>query len=145
MISVFDMFSIGIGPSSSHTVGPMRAAKTFCGELSNQGLFDTTDEIKVELFGSLGQTGKGHGTGKAVILGLLGYAPETIDSSMVDALLEHVNSCQKLNLDAKKLIKFPAQNAIVFHRRKSLSQHPNGMTFHAMNNKTVLPHKPIFL
>ena len=72
MISVFDMFSIGIGPSSSHTVGPMRAAKTFCEQLEAQGDFEKTDEIKVELFGSLGQTGKGHGTGKAVILGLLG-------------------------------------------------------------------------
>jgi len=144
MISVFDMFSIGIGPSSSHTVGPMRAAKAFCGELSEQGLFDTTDEIKVELFGSLGQTGKGHGTGKAVILGLLGYAPETIDSTMVETLLEKVRSCQKLSLDDKKPIKFPALNAIVFHRRKSLSEHPNGMTFHAMNKKSVITSQTYF-
>jgi L-serine dehydratase len=144
MISVFDMFSIGIGPSSSHTVGPMRAAKAFCGELSQQGFFDSTDEIKVELFGSLGQTGKGHGTGKAVILGLLGYAPESIDSALVDSLLEQVNSSQQLNLDAKRLIKFPAQNAIIFHRRKSLSQHPNGMTLHAMNNNNVLTSQTYF-
>ena len=144
MISVFDMFSIGIGPSSSHTVGPMRAAKTFCRELSDLGLFDTTDEIMVELFGSLGQTGKGHGTGKAVILGLLGYAPETIDSSMVETFLEKVSRCQRLNLDGKKTIKFPALNAIVFHRRKSLSHHPNGMTFHAMSNKTVVISQTYF-
>jgi L-serine dehydratase len=75
MISVFDMFSIGIGPSSSHTVGPMRAAKAFCEQLSEQNHFAKTEQIKVELFGSLGQTGKGHGTGKAVILGLLCYSP----------------------------------------------------------------------
>jgi L-serine dehydratase len=144
MISVFDMFSIGIGPSSSHTVGPMRAAKAFCGELSEQGLFDNTDEVKVELFGSLGQTGKGHGTGKAVILGLLGYVPESIDSSLVDGLLEQVRSSQQLNLDASKFIKFPSQNAIIFHRRKSLSQHPNGMTLHAMKNSNVLTSQTYF-
>ncbi|MDP5040250.1 MAG: L-serine ammonia-lyase, partial [Paraglaciecola sp.] len=84
MISVFDMFSIGIGPSSSHTVGPMRAAKAFCDALQEAGLLEKTSEVRTELFGSLGQTGKGHGTGKAVILGLLGHAPETIDSSLVD-------------------------------------------------------------
>ena len=144
MISVFDMFSIGIGPSSSHTVGPMRAAKTFCEQLEAQGDFEKTDEIKVELFGSLGQTGKGHGTGKAVILGLLGYAPETIDSSSVDALLEKVSSSQQLNLNDKKLIKFPSENAIVFHRRKTLKQHANGMTFHGMNNKTVVTSQTYF-
>jgi L-serine dehydratase len=144
MISVFDMFSIGIGPSSSHTVGPMRAAKTFCEQLEAQGDFEQTDEIKVELFGSLGQTGKGHGTGKAVILGLLGHAPETIDSSSVGALLEQVTTSQKLNLNNKKLITFPAQNAIVFHRRKTLKQHANGMTFHAMNNKTVVTSQTYF-
>ena len=144
MISVFDMFSIGIGPSSSHTVGPMRAAKAFCGELSEQDFFDSTDEVKVELFGSLGQTGKGHGTGKAVILGLLGYAPESIDSSLVDGFLEQVKNSQQLNLNAKKLIKFPDQNAIIFHRRKSLSQHPNGMTLHAMKNNNVLTSQTYF-
>ena len=66
MISVFDMFSIGIGPSSSHTVGPMRAGREFCQQLKEQGLFEQTDALKVELFGSLGQTGKGHGTGKGL-------------------------------------------------------------------------------
>lgn len=144
MISVFDMFSIGIGPSSSHTVGPMRAAKAFCSELKEQGFFEDTDEVKVELFGSLGQTGKGHGTGKAVILGLLGYSPESINSSLVDGLLEQVKKSQQLNLDAKKLIKFPDQNAIIFHRRKSLSQHPNGMTLHAMKNNNVLTSQTYF-
>jgi L-serine dehydratase len=144
MISVFDMFSIGIGPSSSHTVGPMRAAKAFCEQLTEQGLFEQTDEIKVELFGSLGQTGKGHGTGKAVILGLLGYAPESIDSSLVDGLLEQVHNSQQLELNAKRFIKFPAQNSIVFHRRKTLKQHANGMTMHAISNKNVINSQTYF-
>jgi L-serine dehydratase len=144
MISVFDMFSIGIGPSSSHTVGPMRAAKAFCEQLTEQGLFEQTDEIKVELFGSLGQTGKGHGTGKAVILGLLGYAPESIDSSLVDGLLEQVHNSQQLELNAKRFIEFPAQNSIVFHRRKTLKQHANGMTMHALSNKNVISSQTYF-
>ena len=79
-----------------------------------------------------------------MILGLLGYAPETIDSTMVETLLEKVRSCQKLSLDDKKSIKFPALNAIVFHRRKSLSEHPNGMTFHAMNKKSVITSQTYF-
>jgi L-serine dehydratase len=75
IISAFDMFSIGIGPSSSHTVGPMRAAKKFTDDLAAKGLLENVASVKVELFGSLGQTGIGHGTGKAVILGLAGYLP----------------------------------------------------------------------
>jgi L-serine dehydratase len=144
MISVFDMFSIGIGPSSSHTVGPMRAAKAFCEQLTEQNHFAQTDQIKVELFGSLGQTGKGHGTGKAVILGLLGYKPETIDSSVINKLLEQVKNTEQLNLDAKKAIKFPSKNAIVFHRRKTLSQHANGMTLHALQGDTLICSQTYF-
>ncbi|MGS2719959.1 L-serine ammonia-lyase [Paraglaciecola aestuariivivens] len=144
MISVFDMFSIGIGPSSSHTVGPMRAAKAFCEQLIEQALFEQTDEIKVELFGSLGQTGKGHGTGKAVILGLLGYAPETIDSSIVDGLLVQVREQQQLNLNGQKVIRFPDENAIVFHRRKSLKQHANGMTIHALSKNECISSQTYF-
>ena len=83
MISVFDMFSIGIGPSSSHTVGPMRAAFTFAQRLHSLGDFSNITHVHVELFGSLGQTGKGHGSGKAVILGLSGYEPESIDDSVL--------------------------------------------------------------
>lgn len=83
MISAFDMFSIGIGPSSSHTVGPMRASRLFVQDLQAQGIVDDITSVKVELFGSLGQTGIGHGSGKAVILGLAGYDPETIDADLV--------------------------------------------------------------
>ena len=138
MISVFDMFSIGIGPSSSHTVGPMRAAKAFCDELQEKNLLEKISEVKTELFGSLGQTGKGHGTGKAVILGLLGHAPETIDSTLVDGYLEEIRQSQSLNLAGLKHIKFPDEDAIIFHRRKTLKQHANGMTLHAMHGAEVL-------
>jgi L-serine dehydratase len=138
MISVFDMFSIGIGPSSSHTVGPMRAGREFCQQLKEQGLFEKTDALKVELFGSLGQTGKGHGTGKAVILGLLGYAPESLDVNLVDALLLKVNEKQTLNLNGEKAIHFAREGAIVFHRRKTLPLHANGLTFHALSGKQII-------
>lgn len=138
MISVFDMFSIGIGPSSSHTVGPMRAAKDFNQLLKTKGVFEQTDAVVTELFGSLGQTGKGHGTGKAVILGLLGELPETINVDNVDAMLAEVDSSQKLLLDGDKLTAFPRKDAIVFHRRKTLELHANGMTFHAMQGDKEL-------
>lgn len=138
MISVFDMFSIGIGPSSSHTVGPMRAAKDFNHLLKTTGLFDNTNAVVAELFGSLGQTGKGHGTGKAVILGLLGELPESINVDLVDSMLSQVEQEQKLNLDGERLVEFPSKGAIVFHRRKFLPLHSNGMTLHAMNGEETL-------
>lgn len=138
MISVFDMFSVGIGPSSSHTVGPMRAGVEFCQQLKTLEVFDQVDEVKVELFGSLGQTGKGHGTGKAVILGLQGYSPESIDIGLVDTLLRNVDATQSLELNAEKYVKFPRQNAVVFHRRKTLPLHANGLTFHAFKQGKML-------
>ncbi|WP_414827514.1 L-serine ammonia-lyase [Alteromonas sp. H39] len=131
MISVFDMFSIGIGPSSSHTVGPMRAAAEFAREVTSSARADDITAVTTELFGSLGQTGKGHGTGKAVILGLLGEVPETIDVDKIDSLLEDIDSSQKLMLNGQIEIKFPRKNAIVFHRRKTLPRHANALTMHA--------------
>ncbi|MFQ3199065.1 MAG: L-serine dehydratase, partial [Paraglaciecola sp.] len=144
MISVFDMFSIGIGPSSSHTVGPMRAGREFCLQLKEQQLFAQTDAIKVELFGSLGQTGKGHGTGKAVILGLLGHAPESIDVSLVDALLQEVDKEQTLSLNGEKPVSFSREGAIVFHRRKTLPLHANGLTFHAISQKQIIASQSFY-
>ncbi|MFC6439971.1 L-serine ammonia-lyase [Bowmanella sp. JS7-9] len=138
MISVFDMFKIGIGPSSSHTVGPMRAACTFVNELKQDGLLANVDSIETELFGSLGQTGKGHGTGKAVILGLEGDDPETVDVDSVDGRLATIEREQTLNVLGEKIIRFPRQDAIVFHRRKCLPLHANGLTFHAKQGDVVL-------
>ena len=131
MISVFDMFSVGIGPSSSHTVGPMRAAKAFCDKLKLRDDFTQITKVSTELFGSLGQTGKGHGTGKAVILGLLGYIPEDVPVKQVDNMLAEIAASQALKLGHSHAITFPNDGAIVFHRRKTLPLHSNGMTLHA--------------
>ncbi|TPV60033.1 L-serine ammonia-lyase [Aestuariibacter sp. GS-14] len=138
MISVFDMFKVGIGPSSSHTVGPMNAAADFAAQLASSQLIHRVTDIKTELFGSLGQTGKGHGSGKAVILGLLGERPDTVNIDTVDALLAEIDAKEQLNLNGQQLIEFPRANAIVFHRRKSLPRHANAMTFRAYENDALL-------
>ena len=117
MISVFDIYKIGIGPSSSHTVGPMKAAFDFLKAAKEAGHLTQADGVKVELFGSLGQTGKGHGTGKAVILGLAGELPETVDTDNVDNFLEQTRKTEKLALLGEHEVAFPAEGAITFHRR----------------------------
>ncbi|MDT0594402.1 L-serine ammonia-lyase [Glaciecola petra] len=144
MISVFDMFKVGIGPSSSHTVGPMHAALTFCEHLIDIGEFENISKITTELYGSLGQTGKGHGTGKAVILGLLGYTPKNVPVKSVDAMLAKVESEQQLNLLGKKVIDFSKQGAILFHRRKTLSKHANGMTFFAYRDEVLVTQQTYY-
>ena len=118
MISVFDMFSIGIGPSSSHTVGPMKAAKLFVEQLKRENKLTGTTRVKCELFGSLGQTGIGHGTGKAIILGLSGENPDTIAVENIDLILENVVKNQKISLNGENLVSFPKNDAIIYHRRK---------------------------
>ncbi|MFC3095790.1 L-serine ammonia-lyase [Alteromonas sediminis] len=130
MISVFDMFSVGIGPSSSHTVGPMRAAAISVLNLHNNSQLTRVKEVQVELYGSLGQTGKGHGTGKAVILGLMGLLPESVDVEQIDSLLLEVDNTESIRLNDCHSVPFPKQGAIVFHRRKSLPKHANALTFH---------------
>ena len=134
MISVFDMFSIGIGPSSSHTVGPMRAANCFIDALKANNLFDNTNKVTCELFGSLGQTGIGHGTGKAVILGLHGEAPESVAVDKIDTILETTNATEQVILNNEKSIDFPKKDAIIYHRRKTLPAHANAMTIYAFND-----------
>lgn len=131
MISVFDMFSIGIGPSSSHTVGPMKAAKLFVEQLKKDNKLTETTRVKCELFGSLGQTGVGHGTGKAVILGLSGENPDTIAVESIDTILETVVSTQKISLNGEHQVAFPKNDAIIYHRRKTLPAHANAMTIFA--------------
>ncbi|MCE9687808.1 L-serine ammonia-lyase [Shewanella sp. AS16] len=131
MISVFDMFKIGIGPSSSHTVGPMKAGKIFMQHVAESGLLDSTDELRAELFGSLGQTGKGHGTGKAVILGLMGEDPETVDTENIEQILDAVSKQETLILANGKRVKFTREDGILYHRRKSLPAHANAMTLYA--------------
>ena len=138
MISVFDMFSIGIGPSSSHTVGPMRAAKKFIDDLTSQGQLTSVDRVKCELFGSLGQTGIGHGTGKAVILGLCGETPEDIPVESIETLLDAVVSSETIELDGKHRVSFPKGDAIIYHRRKTLPAHANAMTLFAYRGDELL-------
>ncbi|MCZ7433782.1 L-serine ammonia-lyase [Streptomyces sp. WMMC1477] len=135
-ISVFDLFSIGIGPSSSHTVGPMRAARMFAGRLKNDGVLAQTASVRAELFGSLGATGHGHGTPKAVLLGLEGHSPRTVDVARADAWVERVRSERALRLLGTEIgdaheIAFDADTDLILHRRRSLPYHANGMTLFA--------------
>ncbi|MEW2545528.1 L-serine ammonia-lyase [Streptomyces sp. NPDC047002] len=126
-ISVFDLFSIGIGPSSSHTVGPMRAARMFAGRLKNEGLLVHTASLHAELYGSLGATGHGHGTPKAVLLGLEGNAPRTVDVERADEEAERISTSGRLRLLGAHEIAFDASKDLVLHRRKRLPYHANGM------------------
>ncbi|MFG2870144.1 L-serine ammonia-lyase [Streptomyces sp. NPDC048338] len=130
-ISVFDLFSIGIGPSSSHTVGPMRAARMFARRLKNEGLLAHTAAIRAELYGSLGATGHGHGTPKAVLLGLEGDSPRTVDVETADDQVERIKSSGRINLLGAHEIPFDFDEDLVLHRRKALPYHANGMTIFA--------------
>ncbi len=130
-ISVFDLFSVGIGPSSSHTVGPMRAARMFALRLKNEGLLAHTVSVRAELFGSLGATGHGHGTPKAVLLGLEGEAPRTVDVDTADDRVERIRTSGRLNLLGAQEIAFDFDRDLVLHRRRSLPYHANGMTLFA--------------
>jgi L-serine dehydratase len=132
-LSVFDLFSVGIGPSSSHTVGPMRAARLFGSGLASDGLLASVARVHVELFGSLGATGHGHGSPRAVVLGLLGETPEGVDPSACDDIVAEVRRTGRLSLLAEREIGFDLDNDLVMHRRKSLPLHPNGMTFEAFD------------
>jgi L-serine dehydratase len=130
-ISVFDLFKIGIGPSSSHTVGPMRAARLFALQLEAAGKLAGVATVRAELFGSLGATGAGHGSHKAVILGLEGEEPETVDTDAIPARLQRVRETKRLRLLGRHGIPFRESDHLVLHRRKSLPYHPNGMRFTA--------------
>lgn len=132
--SVFDIFKIGIGPSSSHTVGPMRAAAAFASSLLQAELLARTAAVSVELRGSLGATGKGHGSDTAVILGLEGAAPDTIESDSIPVRLAAVASSRSLRLLGRHRIDFDAARQIGFYRQ-ALPEHPNGMVFRAFDGQ----------
>ncbi|MFI2347279.1 L-serine ammonia-lyase [Streptomyces sp. NPDC019443] len=136
-ISVFDLFSIGIGPSSSHTVGPMRAAAMFARRLKNEGMLAHTAAIRAELFGSLGATGHGHGTPKAVLLGLEGNSPRTVDVETADAQVERIRTSGRISLLGSHEIGFDFDKDLVLHRRKALPYHANGMTIFAYDAEGV--------
>ncbi|MET7574215.1 L-serine ammonia-lyase [Streptomyces sp. NPDC005492] len=130
-ISVFDLFSIGIGPSSSHTVGPMRAAGLFARKLRNEELLDSVASVRTELYGSLGATGHGHGTPKAVLLGLEGESPRTVDVEKADEQVERIRESGRLRLLGDHEIPFSYDDDLKLHRRKALPYHANGMTLWA--------------
>jgi L-serine dehydratase len=128
-ISVFDIFKIGIGPSSSHTLGPWRAALKFVDDMIQKGIFSDIIEIQVNLYGSLAKTGKGHGTDIAVQLGLSGEDPETMNVSELSDKIAHIASSQQLRLGNKNIIKFSPADHIVFLYTESLPFHPNALSF----------------
>ncbi|RRU98290.1 L-serine ammonia-lyase [Stutzerimonas xanthomarina] len=132
-LSVFDLFKIGIGPSSSHTVGPMRAALRFAEGLRNEELLAATDHLRVELYGSLGATGKGHGSDKAVLLGLEGELPERVDTACIPQRMAAMRESRELRLLGEKVIHFDISNDLQFIR-KPLAFHPNGMIFRAFDS-----------
>jgi L-serine dehydratase len=142
-ISVFDLFSVGIGPSSSHTVGPMRAARTFARGLADEGLLGRVTRVRAELFGSLGATGHGHGSDRAVILGLEGEEPETVDTATVAARVAAVRASGSVRLLGEHEVAL-AEDDLVLHRRRSLPYHPNGMSFHAYDRAGELVHSRTF-
>ncbi|MBV8467115.1 MAG: L-serine ammonia-lyase, partial [Burkholderiales bacterium] len=119
-ISVFDLFKIGIGPSSSHTVGPMRAARQFVHRLERDGLLPRLARLHAELYGSLGATGKGHGSDKAVLLGLMGEQPDLIDTDAVPAMLAQVREAKRIKALGLHEIAFDEAEDLVLHKRKSL-------------------------
>ncbi|MFF8772881.1 L-serine ammonia-lyase [Kitasatospora sp. NPDC015120] len=139
-ISVFDLFSIGIGPSSSHTVGPMRAARMFARRLKSEGLLTEVTAVRAELYGSLGATGHGHGTPKAVLLGLENASPRTVDVDQADRDVERITAEKRINLLGVHAIDFDPDTQLVLHRRRSLPYHANGMTLWAYrtDGSTVL-------
>ncbi|MCE6992911.1 L-serine ammonia-lyase [Dyadobacter sp. CY323] len=128
-ISVFDIFKIGIGPSSSHTLGPWRAAQQFLTRLNSRIELASVRNVQVHLYGSLAKTGKGHGTDIAVILGLSGYDPVTVETDSIDRILADIASSETISLHGEMSLRFTPKEDVVFHKSESLPFHPNGVSF----------------
>ncbi len=144
-ISVFDLFKIGIGPSSSHTVGPMRAARLFVQALAESGQLADTASVTCELYGSLGATGKGHGSDVAVMLGLMGQAPDTVDVEAVPGLIAQARAHQTLQLLGGHRIRFLEKEHLLMYRREAMAEHPNGMKFSATDAQGALLREARYL
>ena len=138
MISIFDLFKIGIGPSSSHTVGPMKAANLFVSALSQQQLLTQVDRVQVELFGSLGATGKGHGSDIAVMLGLMGEQPQTTDVTAISQKIADIQAQNTLCLNQQHKINFVADKDLILNGRVSLPHHPNALTITAFTGNEIV-------
>lgn len=144
MISVFELFSIGIGPSSSHTVGPMRAANEFICELQGEQQLTSIHRLAITLYGSLAFTGKGHGTDKAVVMGLIGEAPETIDPDSINRRIKNIEEKGQLILPNQYCIDFSIQNDIIFDYKQIFDFHPNGIEFTAYNKQGDLIRRSLY-
>ncbi|MCW5908424.1 MAG: L-serine ammonia-lyase [Chitinophagales bacterium] len=142
-LSVFDIFKIGVGPSSSHTLGPWRAAEKFLNELQSAGKLQSTISVNVKLYGSLAKTGKGHGTDIAVILGLLGADPVTFDTTSIDSTIAAVKASNNLLLLGKHPISFNPATDIEFLKKESLPFHPNALSFTAQLSDGTL-HETVY-
>lgn len=142
--SVFELFKIGIGPSSSHTVGPMRAAARFASALAASATASQIDRIKVELFGSLGATGRGHGSDQAILLGLEGADPETVDVDEAPRRAQEIRETRRLRLSGAIDIPFDAQHDLVLYRNRSLDFHSNGMVFTAFSGSDELMSRTFY-
>ena len=136
-ISIFELLKVGIGPSSSHTVGPMRAALLFVNGLKVNGLLDRVDTVKAELYGSLGATGKGHGSDKAVLLGLLGETPDLVDIESIEDKLREIRGTSSIRLLGIRQITFIEKEHLLMYRQRTLPAHPNGMRFTAFDAAQV--------
>ena len=132
-VSVFELFKIGIGPSSSHTVGPMGAANTFVQRLGEQDQLQKVERVESTLFGSLAFTGRGHGTDKAVMLGLSGELPDKIDPDDIDGILEQIRNSGIIRLAATRQINFTEKTDLLFNTDTTLPYHSNGMRFVAFD------------
>jgi len=132
-VSVFDLFKIGIGPSSSHTVGPMRAACLFAHSIERNNLLERVTRLKLELFGSLGHTGRGHGTDKAVLLGLEGQMPDTVDPDHIGQRIVEIFSSRRISLMGRRELAIDLRRDMTFHKRQTLKFHSNGMRFAALD------------
>ncbi len=147
--SLFELFKIGIGPSSSHTVGPMRAALRFAHSLDTSSLLTSTAHVVVDLYGSLALTGHGHGTDRAILLGLSGEAPDTVDPTHIETKLDTIRTAHTLNLLDRKPILFIEAEHLLFHRNQmypnaAITTHPNGMRFSAFDAAGTLLTQDIF-
>lgn len=132
-VSAFDLFKIGIGPSSSHTVGPMRAARMFAARLAHDGRLDRTARVHVELFGSLGATGKGHGSDTAVLLGLSGHEPDTVDVDAIPGYLTRIRDDGRLLVLGRQALVFDEARDLVFNKREALPLHANALRLRAFD------------
>ncbi|WP_286237834.1 L-serine ammonia-lyase [Neptuniibacter halophilus] len=143
-LSIFDLYKVGIGPSSSHTVGPVVAANRFLQELRDRALLDQVVSLHVGLFGSLAMTGKGHATDVAVMIGLMDEKPDQVDPDQVPVYVEQIRETRQLNLAGERMIAFDPETDLPFNFGESLPKHPNGMHFKAYDAAGIILHDNIF-